>query len=185
MEGEEFRRSARALSRAAFITRYPHPFLLVGGIDDFEEAFEFQTGAVRSPFADQVPVNVAALTLPPRVARPGLPPSPAQPLPDGIFAIVKSNRNPYQDRISVGRASSCDIVLPSSRMSKLHAHFIRGEGGTWELRDANSANGTLRNGVPLEQGKRVRVVSSDQLRFGDVDAGFYNAGGLWDAVRNG
>ncbi len=42
-----------------------------------------------------------------------------------VFSMVKAARNPWVERISVGRARNNDIVLPHKSVSKLHAHFTK------------------------------------------------------------
>jgi pSer/pThr/pTyr-binding forkhead associated (FHA) protein len=49
---------------------------------------------------------------------------------------------------TVGRASSCDIVVRRQTISRLHARFVR-DGPRYALRDAGSANGTFVNGRQL------------------------------------
>lgn len=49
---------------------------------------------------------------------------------------------------SIGRSPLCDIVVPRSNISRLHARIVR-EGPRYLLHDAGSANGTFINGQPL------------------------------------
>src|SRR5262245_38360557 len=141
MGTEEYRSAAKALSKTDFVARYPHPFLVVGSIEQ-DADYEFDTGMIIAP-----PLKPHAGVTAPL----SLPPMPTQVA--GIFPVVKSTRNPYADRISIGRAGSCDVVLPSAQMSKLHAHILRAADGGWELRDANSSNGTYRNGARAASGE--------------------------------
>jgi sigma-B regulation protein RsbU (phosphoserine phosphatase) len=62
-------------------------------------------------------------------------------------------------RTVLGRSRDSDVFLPDQWLSRQHAE-IRSEGGGFVLRDLNSKNGTLLNGVEL-QGTRV-------LQPGDV-----------------
>jgi hypothetical protein len=168
MDRDELKRAARELTRTAFVSRFEHPFLIVGEIQE-EKDVEFQT---------HVPVSLSASSKDPAtLARAALREV------SGIFPVVKSARNPYQDRISIGRAKTCDMVLQTRYMSKLHAHFLRNTDGTWELRDANSSNGTFRNGERLPQNQKMPIRGGDRLRFGFLDAQFLDAGGLYDVLR--
>ena len=97
--------------------------------------------------------------------------------------LLKSDRNPYSERISVGRGSTCDIILQNGHVSKVHAHFLRGENQSWELRDANSTNGTFINGTRITRGGRVPIKYGDTLRFGFMDTQFLNATRLYDWLR--
>ncbi|XYI03658.1 FHA domain-containing protein [Sorangium sp. So ce1128] len=59
-----------------------------------------------------------------------------------VIPIDKSPRNPYKDRISLGRARNCDIVIRHSSISKLHAHIRVHENKSYTIADVGSHNGT-------------------------------------------
>ena len=72
-----------------------------------------------------------------------------------VFALVKGSRNPWPERISIGRARNNDVVLPDQSVSKLHAHFVPNPaGGPMALVDAGSRNGTRVNDTKLASGER-------------------------------
>lgn len=96
--------------------------------------------------------------------------------------IVKRPGNPYPDRISVGRALNCDIVLRFGVVSKLHAHFTFGAQGVLQVADVGSSNGTWHNGRRLPNGEVVVLKSRDQLSFGGVQCEILDAGGLYELV---
>jgi len=64
--------------------------------------------------------------------------------------------------LSVGRSSSCDVVVNDERSSRHHAD-MRWTGQQWEVADLESTNGTYVNGLrvhrpyPLRPGDRVTV----------------------------
>ena len=60
----------------------------------------------------------------------------------------------------LGRAESCDVVLPDASVSKVHADLIP-DGRTWKLMDKNSSNGVFLNN------KRVDAAT---LKEGDIIA---------------
>jgi hypothetical protein len=99
-----------------------------------------------------------------------------------IVEIAKAKGNPYPDRISVGRARNCDVVLRDPSVSKLHAHF-RIKGTAYELVDLKSQNGTCVNGKPLGADEPEAVSSGDVLLFGSVSARLVNAALLYDLLR--
>lgn len=171
---EDFFAMAHAMARADFAARCLHPFLVVG---DPSQAIRIAMEG-RVVFGD----DAGRLAFDPgdslELPRPG----EALTQIVGTWAVVKSERNPYRDRISVGRARTCDLVLPTRYVSKLHAHFLPHETG-WELRDANSTNGTWRNGVRLDPGVRVPLLFGDMLRFGYIDAQFLDAIGYHDLAH--
>lgn len=99
-----------------------------------------------------------------------------------FWPLRKKPGNPYPDRISVGRAANCDIVLRAPYLSKLHAHFWRTPDGSLQLSDNNSANGTRVNLTPLVGGVVVSVRPGDGISFGGLELELIDAGGLWETV---
>ena len=61
-------------------------------------------------------------------------------------------------RMLVGRAATCDCVVPDDCVSRRHAQLWR-DGERWLLRDLGSRNGTRVNGV--------RVVGAVEVHVGD------------------
>lgn len=55
-----------------------------------------------------------------------------------------SRVNLGKDRTVVGRASSCDVVVPTNKLSREHCLLVRKEDGWW-VEDLNSSNGTWVN----------------------------------------
>jgi len=171
----ELGRLARELSKASFAARWSHPFLVVGGLDE-AMLFDFHTNAAPSPLRSaDLQERLRTLTEN----------EPAEPIHERleVLPVLKSEHNPYSDRISLGRSKACDIALPDAHVSKLHAHFLREPDGGWALRDADSTNGTFRNGVRLAGGERVRIKPGDLLRFGFLDTRFVDALGLHEWLR--
>ncbi len=67
------------------------------------------------------------------------------------------------NRLSIGRHSENDIVVPVSTVSRLHAVLTRDNGG-YTIRDQNSTNGLLFEGVKI---KERQLLDGDVLRVGD------------------
>ena len=86
-----------------------------------------------------------------------------------VLEIAKAPGNPYPDRISLGRARNCDLVVRHSSVSKLHAYFRPADGG-FELIDLGSQNGTSINGKCLLPNSADWVEVDDVLLFGAVTA---------------
>ena len=72
-----------------------------------------------------------------------------------------------QDVVTIGRSSSCDIVIPLSIVSRLHAR-IEQQHDRYVLLDAGSANGTFVNGVRIEQG--YQLSTNDEIWLGSPEA---------------
>ena len=181
MAGNEYQRLAKELSRSDFAKRYAHPFLVFGDLED-DWTFEFKTRSVGPPgwngfLASDDKLKRTTLTELPVDTDD----AEGEPL-GGIEPVLKSSRNPYSDRISIGRSKTSDVILPSPHVSKLHAHFLPVEGG-FELRDAGSANGTFRNGTRLKPDERVVLKPGDRLRFGWMETEFLDAARLYDWLK--
>jgi hypothetical protein len=99
-----------------------------------------------------------------------------------ILEIVKARNNPYADRISIGRARNCDLVLRDPSVSKLHAH-LRDGGGQLQVVDLGSQNGTKVNGAELVAHTPQVVKLGDQLVFGRVSGKLHDAGSLYALLR--
>lgn len=73
--------------------------------------------------------------------------------------------------IAVGRAPTCDIVLPDDQMvSRRHAIFRR-QGDVVTVVDLGSSNGTLINGVEIHDAATLK--ENDKVTIGDQDLVYY------------
>ncbi len=78
------------------------------------------------------------------------------------IALVKSNRNAFLSKLTIGRSRNNDIVIRSPKISKLHA-IIFPEPGAHKILDPGSANGTAVNGVRLQADKNVLLHNHDRI----------------------
>lgn len=67
--------------------------------------------------------------------------------------------------LSVGRSSSCDVLLPVEDVSGSHGVFLILDGQL-AFRDGYSTNGTCLNEQPIKPGTAVILTSGDVLRLG-------------------
>ena len=143
----------RQPAAAAEIARLDVPVLLVG-----------MRGGIRAPADYRTATNE------------GTPPMPtvAEALADAsvyLAPLAKSARNPYQNFIFVGRASTCDVILRDASVSKTHAVFERDDAHPlWKLRDNRSHNGTWVNRSRIRPETRIPVASGDSIIFGAYPA---------------
>jgi hypothetical protein len=96
--------------------------------------------------------------------------------------VVKRAGNPFPDRISIGRANNCDIVLRFAFVSKLHAHFTAGNGAGLRLTDNRSANGTVVAGRALTPGETASIHSGDWIAIGPLRLQLLDSSDLFDAL---
>lgn len=81
-----------------------------------------------------------------------------------------------QDRMTIGRAPDCEIVLPRRQVSRYHARIERAGDG-FVVRDLDSKNGTYVNGravtdepYPLQDGDEIQIALYVKLGFIGADA---------------
>ena len=155
---------ASKLSREQFVGRFRSLFLVVKQEAD-DVAIGFTTAVV--DFADG------------REHR-----EPAQ-LEWEVYPVAKAAGNPYPDRISVGRARNCDLVMRDPSVSKLHAHFRVRPGGGYDLVDLDSPNGTRLNGQTLRPHEPAPIKPGDEVHFGTLATRVVDAGRLYDLFQFG
>jgi hypothetical protein len=127
------------------------PVLLVGLRDGAAASNEFRTST--HPAAFRIPTLADALASDSAC----------------LVPLAKSDRNPYQNFIFVGRASTCDVILRDSSVSKSHALFERHHdpaADTWFVRDNRSHNGTWIDGTRVPRGSRVDAPGGAVIVFG-------------------
>jgi hypothetical protein len=75
----------------------------------------------------------------------------------------------FWDHITLGRASTADIVINDPAISNVHAHFEQDdESGGVALQDLGSSNGTFVNREPLQPHLPVPVRNGDVVRVGQT-----------------
>ncbi len=86
-------------------------------------------------------------------------------------AVLPLRKKPESlwDHITVGRASTADIVITDPAVSSVHAHFERDEEeGKLSVQDVGSSNGTFLNRTPLQPHAPAVLRSGDCIRFGQT-----------------
>ena len=164
LEARELWELARTLGREGFLARQAAWVLLKhpdAGVALVDPKFDYHTVAIRT---DE-----------PRLADP-------YPNEWRLANILKRPGNPFPERISVGRANNCDVVLRLPFVSKLHAHFVGGPPGAMRLADNRSANGTTVAGRTLAPGEAIDVRSGDWIGFGPLRLQLLDPSDLFDAL---
>lgn len=162
MDVAELTGLANDLGKDEFANRFPHLFLL----------FNDETGGGPAPFSTQVVSRKDALKKPGGVLR--------------VLPLVKAAGNPYSDRVSIGRARNCDVVLRDPSVSKLHAHVRKEPNGTWVIIDLDSHNGTAVGSVPILPSRPEVLRPGETLTIGGVTVRVVDAVQLYSIlIRQG
>jgi anti-sigma factor ChrR (cupin superfamily) len=103
-------------------------------------------------------------------------------LPTIVIKLERKKVSPDESRLSLGRATVCDVVLPFSALSKVHA-WMHEEEGRWVVCDAGSRNGTVVDGIKIPPNQNVQLRDGATLRFGDVTAKFFHPSSFWTDLR--
>lgn len=100
-----------------------------------------------------------------------------------LVPVKKNPENPFPDRLTIGRATNCDVVLRLPFVSKVHAHlFIQADKLT--LRDNKSSNSTFHNHRKLDPGSSRSVKLGDVISFGALDLELIDAGRLYELLKS-
>ena len=100
-----------------------------------------------------------------------------------VFPVTKRPGNPYPERLTVGRATNCDIVLRVPFISKVHAHILLEPDGSFSLQDAESSHFTFLNHRKLAPGMARKLQVGDAIGFGSLVFEFVDGGRLYDVLR--
>lgn len=181
----ELKATARRLGRDGFIKRFPSGFLLRR-----PQVTEGESNRSKNPFDDEDDDDDAVQHTQRIGFRTSLVTHEALALDlldDAgaieadrwvIVPLEKRAGNPYPERLSIGRATNCDVVLRWPTVSKLHAHLHMAHGALSRVTDCQSANGTFLNGKPVgAAGSAARL--GDKLRLGTLECELVNAGAVY------
>lgn len=144
---------------------------------EFARRFNFLT-----PMAKEVPALEPQIG-PGRVAPSGEQPRPprnAAPPPKAQKPAEKPRKTLYvlnsagdmhkidKDTFIIGRSRTCDLVIPSSKVSRQHSGICR-ENGEYYIEDLGSANGVWKDGVKIQK-ERIKdgdefMISEEVLKF--------------------
>jgi adenylate cyclase len=84
------------------------------------------------------------------------------------FAVALERLRLLPEGMTIGRAADqCELVIRHATVSRRHARLMLA-GGTLQVEDLGSSNGTVVAGVALRAGQPVRVECGSTLRIGDV-----------------
>jgi hypothetical protein len=158
---ETFDRFAK-LERPHFIAQHPNPFL----VQATGESTKLDPKRRNDLTTDRLVLE-----------------KPRKALHEAMLVAPLVPRDLDADRVTIGVATTCDIVLDDASVSKRHAWFSENASGTWTITDADSSAGTQVNNHPLAPGEPRALVSGDRITLGYVDLMFLAPDGFHDLVR--
>jgi hypothetical protein len=105
-----------------------------------------------------------------------------------VLPIRKASASPFETQVSIGRASTNDIVIPGDRVSKRHAYVLLPSAATsrdarWVLLDAQSRNGVRVNSVAIAPGKQRALEDGDLVGIGGARLRFFGPYALHSLLR--
>lgn len=98
-----------------------------------------------------------------------------------VYPLTKKPGASFPDRITIGRTTNNDVVIPETSVSRLHA-YVRRDGARWVVADAGSKNGSWLDERALDARKERPIASRAVLRLGDIDLVFFLASDLFAAL---
>jgi len=175
---EEFRPIAEYMKKAAgltsrlFLQKFECPVLLWPQAGDWIEDTTFQFETFSGDYSDELPGEIS-------------PSTESQIYETLVIEIRKRASSAPVNMICVGRASNNDIVLANSTVSKLHTYFVvSDQGGSYEIVDANSTNGTIVNNSRLVPYKNQSLFNRDHIQFGpSIHMMYFTSQGFYDLLQ--
>ena len=83
-----------------------------------------------------------------------------------VMFVEKTARNPYRERVYLGRAQANDIILEDPGISKSHAFFAKRDDGEWTLTDVGSSNGTTLRDHEIKPHDPIVLPAQVNILFG-------------------
>ena len=147
-------KTTSALEFADFIRANPHGFLLEKSqnVLNNKVVFQFNTVSLDDDHAMQPVTRDFSVD---------------SVLESRVIEVKRRKSDKEENTITIGRASTNDIVLYNSTISKAHAYlYIHPSKAVCYLVDCDSKNGTLLNGEVLKPFERYKVADCDEICFG-------------------
>jgi pSer/pThr/pTyr-binding forkhead associated (FHA) protein len=160
----EYQRKARGVTLVTFQQLYPHYFLFKHPklVRDLRQKadIDYATSAIDLNF-DPLPGETQ------------------------LVPVKKNPDNPFPDRLTIGRATNCDVVIRLAFVSKVHAHLFIQAGDKLTLRDNKASNATFHNHRKLEPGSSRSIKLGDVISFGALDLELMDAARVYETLRAG
>jgi hypothetical protein len=96
-----------------------------------------------------------------------------------VFLRKRSTWTPFEDVLTVGRATVQDVCVPLSSVSKFHVCLTRSPEG-WKVTDQRATNRTFVDDEPLQPGGSARLRDGTRVGFGpEARATFFTPEGMF------
>jgi hypothetical protein len=152
---------AASLRREHFLSQHPYPFL----VHATGELQALDPGKRDDLTSDRLVLE-----------------RPREALHESMQVARLVPRDLDNDRVTIGVATTCDVLLDDASVSKRHAWFEEVQGA-WQICDADSSAGTQVNNDPIEPGTARVLVSGDRITLGYVEMMFLAPEGFYDLIR--
>lgn len=107
----------------------------------------------------------------------------ANPARYELYPISKTPRNPWTDRVLIGRAPNNDVVLDNQSVSKVHAYIVQ-QGSSAQLYSYETRNPTkVGSTTVLPNGPSVPLPDGADLQIGLVRARYLSPSALYRLLR--
>ncbi len=177
---EKLARETAGFTEAQFVAAYPHPALVFfpGSVQSSGSPFATEMD-MKSTHQGELSIEQVLENYGQQQAASRAPTGSAITAKSALWFVAKSERNPFAQMITVGRARNHDLVLGNATISKAHAYFTRAEDG-WKLNDQGATNGTTVNGKRIPKNESLPLGQGALVKFGsEVRALFQTPQGLY------
>lgn len=100
-----------------------------------------------------------------------------------LYALNKTPRNPWTDRVLIGRAPNNDVVLENASVSKVHA-YITQQGSSAQIASYETRNPTKVGATTvLPNGPSVSLPDGADLQIGLLRARYLSTSALYRLLR--
>jgi hypothetical protein len=188
---EELSKLAAQMDERTFVSRFPEPALILAtpGIDTDDKKFDTPEAGVPTEkfFGRTSTFDAGAYRVLPKSLSETHDEDASATQPKALKLLGKSevvflkktDRNPFANMVTLGRARNNDLILPLPTISKVHAIFTRAPTG-WTVTDQRSTNGIVVDDSQLQPGAWAPVNDGSVVRLGPVvTMKFFTPSGLF------
>jgi pSer/pThr/pTyr-binding forkhead associated (FHA) protein len=167
---------AAKLSSLQFVAAYPHFWLLVEALKQAQPR-----GMVFDTIAPGAQMTAGALSQAMLRILDG--DVRANPQRYELYPVLKTPRNPWTDRVLIGRAPNNDVVLDNPSVSKVHA-YISQQGSSAQIASYETRNPTKVGATTvLPNGPSVGLPDGADLQIGLLRARYLSTTALYRVLR--